>query len=108
MAELPQPPKAYEDFDSRFPKLTEAWGLMAEAGAEGPLDPRTQRLLKLAVAIGAVRRGAVRASTRKALSQGIALEELYQVVALAAATTGLPSAVAAFCWIDEAAQATRS
>ena len=104
MAELPKPPKAYEDFEQRFPKLAEAWGLMAEAGADGPLDPRTQRLLKLAIAIGAVRQGAVRASTRKALSQGIAMEELQQVVALAAATTGLPSAVAAFCWIEEAAK----
>ena len=71
MAELPKPPKAYEDFEARYPGLTKAWGQMAEAGADGPLDASTQRLVKLAVAVGAVRQGAVRACARKALAMGI-------------------------------------
>lgn len=99
----PKPPKAYGDFVRRFPKLGEAWDAMGEAGAEGPLDDRTRRLLKLAVAVGALREGAVRAGVRKALADGIALRDIEQIVALAAPTIGLPSAVAVFTWMQDAA-----
>ena len=34
----PKPPKAYEDFLKRFPKLGQAWDLLTEAGQEGPVD----------------------------------------------------------------------
>lgn len=101
MSQQPEPPKAYRAFVTRFPKLGQAWDLMAEAGQEGPLDPRTTRLLKLAVAIGAGREGAVHASARKALALGITAEEMEQVVALAAGTLGMPAAVAAHRWIQD-------
>lgn len=100
----PKPPKAYEEFVQRFPKLGQAWDAIAEAGSEGPLDPKTRRLIKLAVAVGAMREGAVRASVRKALAAGVAPAELEQVVALAAGTIGLPAAVAVFTWMREAAE----
>ncbi|GIW42763.1 MAG: hypothetical protein KatS3mg077_0045 [Candidatus Binatia bacterium] len=100
----PKPPKAYNEFVRRFPKLAEAWDAMAEAGSQGPLDGRTCRLLKLAVAIGALREGAVRAGVRKALADGIALREIEQVVALAAPTIGLPAAVAVFTWMQDVAR----
>lgn len=101
---IPRPPKAYEEFVQRFPKLGEAWDAIAEAGNDGPLDERVRRLVKLAVAIGALREGAVKASVRKALAVGIGLRELEQVVALAAGTIGLPAAVAAFTWIHDEAK----
>ena len=99
MQEAKQPPKRYRDFVARYPKLGDAWEAIHEAGAAGPLDPRTQRLIKFAVAIGALREGAAHASVRKALDQGISREELEQVVALAAGTLGLPSTVAAYSWV---------
>ena len=49
----PRPPHAYQEFIQRYPKVAQAWELIAEAGAEGPLDAKTRRLLKLAIAIGA-------------------------------------------------------
>lgn len=98
---LPVPPGAYTDFITRYPKLGEAWEAIHEAGAVGPLDERTQRLIKLAVAIGAMKQGPVHASVRKALAQGITIEEMEQVVALSASTLGLPSAVAAHTWIHD-------
>jgi 4-carboxymuconolactone decarboxylase len=98
---LPKPPKTFTDFTARYPKLADAWQLMAEAGAEGPLDERTARLVKLAVAIGAMREGAVHSSVRKALAMGIEREAMEQVVALAAGTLGMPSTVAAFSWVRE-------
>ncbi len=99
MSELPKPPKAYLDFVARHPKLGEAWSMLNEAGAEGPLDERTQRLVKLAIAVGAMREGAIRSNVRKARAIGIEVAEIEQVVALAASTLGLPSTVAVDSWI---------
>ena len=97
----PRPPHAYQDFIARFPGIAQAWEVVAEAGAIGPLDERTRRLIKLAVAIGAGREGAVRASVRKALAMGIPKVEIEQVIALAVGTVGFPGTVAVFTWIND-------
>lgn len=94
-----KPPEAYDEFVRRYPKLGDAWECIAEAGKDGPLNERTARLVKLAIAIGAMREGAVRANVRKALAVGISKKEIEQVVALAAGTLGLPSTVAVYTWI---------
>jgi alkylhydroperoxidase/carboxymuconolactone decarboxylase family protein YurZ len=94
-------PKTYENFVGRYPKLGEAWERIAEAGKEGPLDEKTIRLIKLAVAMGALREGAVHASVRKGLEMGIGREEMEQVVAIAAGTLGLPATAAAFSWVRD-------
>jgi 4-carboxymuconolactone decarboxylase len=94
----PPAPKIHQDFIARYPDLGKAWELMAEAGRNGPLDDRTVRLIKLAVAMGAMREGAVHASVRKARAQGIPAAEIEQAVAVAASTMGLPSAVALYSW----------
>jgi alkylhydroperoxidase/carboxymuconolactone decarboxylase family protein YurZ len=101
MHNTPEPPKAFLEFQERYPKIGKAWELLAEAGQEGPLDGRTARLIKLAVAAGALREGAVHSGVRKALAAGISREEIEQVVALAAGTLGLPSAVAVFSWVQD-------
>ena len=98
---IPKPPKTYRKFVENYPKLGQAWDLIAEAGKEGPLDERTCRLIKLGIAIGAMREGAVHSGVRKAVGMGISSEELEQVVALAAGTLGLPSTVAAFSWVRD-------
>lgn len=92
------PPGAYLDFIARYPELGEAWDRIAVAGQSGPLSEREQRLVKLAISIGAMREGAVRSSVRKAVGMGISRQEIEQVVALAAGTMGMPSTVAAFTW----------
>lgn len=97
----PQPPKTYEKFVERYPKLAEAWEKIGEAGREGPLDDRSARLIKLAIAIGAMREGAVHSGVRKALAAGIRVEEIEQIVALAAGTLGMPSTVAVFSWVRD-------
>jgi alkylhydroperoxidase/carboxymuconolactone decarboxylase family protein YurZ len=102
MKNAPKPPKAYEEFVRRFPQIAQAWETLAEAGKDGPLDERTGRLVKLAVATGAMRQGAVHSNVRKALAEGISSEEIEQVIALAASTIGLPSAVAIFTWVQDA------
>lgn len=101
MSDLPKPPQTYEEFTGRFPGLKDAWDAIGRAGEQGPLDAKTQRLVKLAVAIGAQREGAAHSSVRKGLARGVTREEMEQVVALAAGTVGLPAAVAAFTWIRD-------
>lgn len=99
---LAKPPQTYRDFVARYPELARAWELIHAGGAAaGPLDERTQRLVKLGLAIGARQEGAVHSSVRKALALGIPAEELEQVVALAAGTLGFPATVAAFTWVRE-------
>lgn len=101
------PPKKYREFVARFPKFAEAWDALHEAGAEGPLDAKTQRLVKLAVAIGSLREGAVHASVRKAIAEGITEAELEQVVALSAGTMGMPSTAAVFTWVRDVTRKER-
>ena len=96
-----KPPRTYERFVERYPKLGEAWTAIREAEAQGPLDGRVARLVKLAIAIGALKEGAVHSAARKALAAGITRAEVEQVVALAAATIGLPSTVAVDTWVQE-------
>jgi 4-carboxymuconolactone decarboxylase len=96
-----KPPKTYDDFVKRHPGLGQAWQALREAEKAGPLDEKTRRLVKLGVAIGAFHTGAVHSAVRKALSAGVGREEIEHVVALAAGTIGLPSAVAVDTWIQE-------
>lgn len=95
------PPTTYQSFIERYPQLGKAWEMIAEAGKEGPLDDKTVRLVKLALAIGALREGAVHAGVRKALAVGVSRDEIGQVVALAAGTLGFPATVAAYSWVQD-------
>lgn len=101
MTTPPQPPATYKAFVERHPKLGQAWDLVGEAGQQGPLDARTIRLVKLAVAFGALRQGAVHAGVRKALAEGVSPAEIEQAVALAAGTVGFPATVAIFSWVRD-------
>lgn len=102
-----KPPKTYEAFVRRFPELGEAWALASKAGRKGPLDARTQLLVKLGIAVGAQREGAVHSAVRKALAAGLEPEALEQVVALAASTLGFPTTVAAYTWIGDVTRGKR-
>lgn len=95
-------PVAFVQFIERFPKLGQAWDMMREAEAEaGPLDEKTRRLVKLAIAAATEAEGATHSAARKARRAGASLEEMEQVVALAASTMGLPNAVKIYRWIRE-------
>ena len=106
--EKSRPPALHRQFVRRFPRLGEAWDRVNEEGAAGPLDAKTQRLLKLAVAVGALREGAVHSGVRKARDAGATRAEMEQVVALAASTIGLPAAVAVWSWVKDETEGRRS
>lgn len=103
----PKPPKAFQQFSARYPRLAQAWDLIHEAGKDGPLDEKTCRLVRLAAALGARQEGAVHSSVRKGLALGITAAEFEQVVALCAGSLGMPGAVAAFCQVHDVLDAPK-
>lgn len=101
-----EPPLAYQNFVNRFPGLAKAWDATSEAGTSGSFTEKQIRLIKLAIAVGAMREGAVRSSVRKAVAIGVSQKDLDQVVCLAAGTLGFPSTVAVFSWMESAKKRT--
>ncbi len=101
MGKVAKPPKTYQQFVDRYPDLGKAWDLVRRAERDGPLDAKTLRLVKLGIAIGGMKEGAVHSAVRKALSAGVSPAEIEQVVAMATSTLGFPSTVAVFSWVDE-------
>lgn len=95
-------PAVVEQFARAYPRVWEAYNQLGEATTEaGPLDEKTRRLVKLALAIGAQRQGAVNSHTKRALAAGCTPEELVHVGILGIPTIGWPGAFAAICWIEE-------
>lgn len=97
-----KPPKAYRDFVQTYPLLAESWDKARQQEHDGPLDEKSRRLIKLGIAVGAMRQGAVSSAARKARATDASEEEIRQVVALAASTLGFPATVAVLGWIGDA------
>jgi len=88
------------------PDLWQAYEALGKACAKaGPLDSRTIRLVKLALAIGRGSEGAVHSHVRRGLDEGLSGEELHHVALLAAPTLGFPAAVKALSWINDIVKA---
>lgn len=87
---------------SRNPDVWAAYEKLGQACAKaGPLDARTRRLIKIALAIGHGSEGALHSHVRQALADGLNDAELRHVGLLAITTLGLPSAVAALTWMED-------
>lgn len=95
-------PEIYKDFQKQFPKVAEAYDVLAErCNKQGPLDKKCQRLVKLGIAIGITSEGAVRSHARRALEEGISADELRHTVLMATTTAGFPTMIAAMKWVEE-------
>src|SRR5438309_761289 len=87
---------------ARYPKIWRAYEDLGAACAEsGPLDARTRRLVKLALAVASQSEGAVHSHTRRGAEEGLSKEELLHVTLLAIPSIGLAKAVAAMTWIED-------
>lgn len=96
-------PEVYKGFQQRFGTVAKAYDELATRCHEaGPLDARSRRLVKLAVAVGLSSEGGVRSHTRQALDEGISAGEICHTVLLALTTAGFPAMIAAMKWADEA------
>lgn len=96
-------PPAAQTFARRHKDVWSAYEMLGEAAAKsGPLDARTRRLVKLALAIGAQAQGAASSHARRGKADGASRADMHHVAALAVTTLGLPAAVRAMAWIDAA------
>ena len=94
-------PKVYEKFSNNFSDVFKDYKQLGQTcRAAGPLDQKSQDLIKLGIAIGANSRGAVMSSTRKALESGATKEEIAHAALLSLTTTGFPNMIAALQWVD--------
>ncbi len=95
-------PDSVSSFEKKHPAVWEAFARLGEAcHAGGPLDEKTRRLVKLALAVGLRHQGAVHSATRNALSSGVTPAELEHVLLLAITTIGWPAAHAAMTWVED-------
>ena len=95
-------PDFLENVIREYPDVWRAYQDLGEAcNSAGPLDDKTARLVKLALAIGAKSEGAVHSHARRALRQGITREELQQVALLSITSIGWSSGMAALSWLQD-------
>ena len=95
-------PSGAAEIARAYPDVWAAYAALGKACAQaGPLDRRTVRLVKLALALGALLEGAVHSHTRRGLADGLSPEELKHVALLAIPTLGLPQAVKGLTWIED-------
>jgi len=91
---------------ANFRQKHAVWDAFANFGEKchesGPLDEKTRRLVKLAMAVAFRHEGAVHSAVRNALRSGVSREEIEHVAILAITTIGWPASNAAITWIDDA------
>lgn len=95
-------PTRFQQFGMKYPAIMCAYESLGEATQQaGPLEAKTRCLVKLAIATGALREGAVHSHARRALQAGCTPDEIRHVVLLATTTLGFPSMMASLSWVEE-------
>jgi len=95
-------PHAARHIAEDYPDLWRAYQQLGEACADsGPLDDRTRRLVKLALALAIGAEGAVHSHARRALEEGLNPEEIRHVALLAIPTAGFPAAMKGLTWVED-------
>ena len=99
---LDELPPLVQDVVAKYPAVWDAFNRLGDSVAKaGPLDEKTQRLVKLAITVGAGLQGGAHSHVRRALVEGISPDELRHVAILAITTIGWPSAIARLSWIED-------
>jgi alkylhydroperoxidase/carboxymuconolactone decarboxylase family protein YurZ len=99
-------PAAAKHMAREQPELWDAFERLGEAASRaGPLEPRTRRLIHLALAIASDSEGATHSHARRAHSEGITSEELEHVAILAITTTGWSQAMRGLAWVRDITRA---
>lgn len=95
-------PGIYQKFSAKYPNVFKDYNQLGLSCRDaGPLDAKTQDLVKLGIAIGSNSRGAVMSHTRKALASGATPDEILHAVLLSLTTTGFPNMMASMTWVNE-------
>lgn len=94
----------------KYPKIWDSFDALGNAISELPngIDKKSQHLIKLGIAIGAGREGAVHSHVRRAKKAGFTNEQIYHTALLSITTIGWPGAVATLSWIDDVLKEIKS
>jgi alkylhydroperoxidase/carboxymuconolactone decarboxylase family protein YurZ len=99
---MPKPSTAADQIRTKHPEIWQAFSNLAQACHNaGPLDEKTRRLVKLAIAVGAGTEGGTHSAVRHAAESGVTPQEMEHVVLLSMTTIGVPAAGRAFTWIHD-------
>ena len=99
---MPTPSSSADRIRKSHPEVWQRFTALANACHEaGPLDERTRRLVKLALAIAAGTEGGTHSAVRHAKEAGISIEDMEHVVILGITTLGFPAAGRALAWIRD-------
>ncbi len=92
----------YQNLKNRYPSVTQGFDQLAGAcSAAGPLDGKTQALVKLGVALGLGSEGDVQNLAMQAMNMGAGADELRHAVLLSTTTAGFPAMIVAMQWVEE-------
>jgi len=95
-------PKTYETFSKNHPEIVGHYDKLGRICRDaGPLDSKSQDLIKLGIAVGVNSRGAVMSAVRKALVSKATEDEIRHAILLSITTAGCPNMVAAMGWAQE-------
>ncbi len=99
---MSQVPQRFKKFFEDFPAIGDAYKKLSHTVSDaGPLDEKSQKLIKLGIAVGARMEGAVHSHVRKCLEFGISKNEIRHAVLQATTTIGFPNMMAAMSWVDD-------
>lgn len=99
---MPKPSTAAEQIRTQHPEIWQAFSKLANVCHDaGPLEEKTRRLVKLAIAVGAGTEGGTHSAVRHAAEAGVTAQEMEHVVLLSITTIGLPAAGRALTWIHD-------
>jgi 4-carboxymuconolactone decarboxylase len=95
-------PTYYSNLKKRYPKIAQVFAqFTSECAKAGPLDEKTQKLVKLGTAVGIGSEGDVQNITIQALDGGVSSDEIRHAVLLSSTTAGFPRMIAAMQWVEE-------
>jgi 4-carboxymuconolactone decarboxylase len=95
-------PEYFKQLEKRYPDVAGSFTrLSADCAGAGPLDAKTQRLVKLGVAVGAGIEGDVQNLSMQALAEGTTPDELRHAVLLSVTTAGFPIMIAAMQMVEQ-------
>jgi alkylhydroperoxidase/carboxymuconolactone decarboxylase family protein YurZ len=105
---MPDLPSLPSSVTKQYPEVMKAYRALGDACADaGPLDERSERLVKLALAVAAGSEGAVHSHARRAIDEGLEAAELEHVALLAITTIGFPRAMAGLSWVRDVTRKRR-
>lgn len=98
-------PSAVEKFENSYPAVWDSFMRLGdECHKAGPLDEKTRRIVKVALALAAGLEGGTHSAVRNAKAAGVTDDEMRHVAVLSISTLGFPAAMRGLAWISDAAK----